>query len=57
MSGLYYEEFEEVRLAAPAQPTGAALEQLKRSPMLKSSVEEAAESAVRLMMTGKSRCW
>ncbi|WP_439590724.1 hypothetical protein [Hydrogenophaga sp.] len=40
-----YEEFEEVRLAAPAQPTGAALEQLKRSPMLKSSVEEAAESA------------
>ncbi len=40
-----YEEFEEVRSAAPVQPTGAALEQLTRSPMLKSSVEEAAESA------------
>lgn len=40
-----YEEFEEVMSAAPMQPTGTALEELKRSPMLKSSVEEAAESA------------
>lgn len=40
-----YEEFEEVRSAAPVQPTGPALEQLTRSPLLKSSVEAAAESA------------
>ncbi|MDP3167644.1 MAG: hypothetical protein Q8N06_19605 [Hydrogenophaga sp.] len=40
-----YEEFEGVRSAAPVQPTGAALEQLMRSPLLKSSVEDAAESA------------
>jgi hypothetical protein len=39
------EEFDEGRPAAPVQATGAAREQLMRSPLLKSSLEEVAASS------------